>query len=219
MLLFSRSRDDHTPMVLNTVMPTIVGPSKAAAPARGYVDSNTIPMYSGGRFNYRDPHGCAFRIRDVARGLSRLVRFTGQARGGYSVAQHSVLGSYLVEPQYAYDFLMHDGHESVTGDVNSPLKRMLPDYQRLENEVCDAFRTYFGCSLRDLPAVKRADLIMLVTEFRDVMNGIECGADCEGIKPSPKRIRVWPAWYAEWRFLRRFRQLVGNRVTHETACC
>lgn len=217
-----RSRRDYAPITFNSILRIDETLASCAAPASGWgcaASANVISMRSGERFDFRNPRATNFKIRDVAFGLSQIVRFTGQARGGYSVAQHSVLASYIVDAEFAYDTLMHDGHEVVMGDCSSPLKRMLPDYQRMEHEVCDAFRAYFGCSLRDLPAVKKADMVMLATEFRDVMTGIEASSDCAAYRPLAARIHVWPAWYARWRFLRRFKQLVGNRVTHEMACC
>lgn len=64
-------------------------------------------------------------VEELGHALSLINRWTGWARWPYSVAQHAVLVSYLVEPRYALPALHHDDHECVTGDISSPLKREL----------------------------------------------------------------------------------------------
>lgn len=63
---------------------------------------------------------------DVADGLARIARFSGQVGSGpYSVAQHSVLGADAILAEtgnvpLAQAFLIHDAHEWVFGDWITP---------------------------------------------------------------------------------------------------
>ena len=84
-------------------------------------------------------------IRDIAHALSLLCRFGGHCRVHYSVAQHSVLASYLVAPSDALWALLHDASEAYLVDVPTPLKRLaaMTGYRAVEAQVqltiCHAF--------------------------------------------------------------------------------
>src|SRR5687768_7699091 len=78
-----------------------------------------------------DPQDVCFE--DILYPLSRLPRYYGQtvfAELGYSVGQHSVLVSLLVEALGGSKVeqlcgLFHDAHEAYVGDWIRPLKRAL----------------------------------------------------------------------------------------------
>lgn len=75
---------------------------------------------------------------EIAHALSHLCRFTGHTRVFYSVGHHTYTMARLVSPhcpEMRLAALLHDGAEAYLGDVSTPLKAMLPDYQRLEREV------------------------------------------------------------------------------------
>lgn len=98
-------------------------------------------------------------IEDIARGLSRTCRYTGQLkpeREFYSVAQHSVLATRwamsvcvaITSPQMAKRYLsilLHDASEAYLSDISSPVKRELPDYRAIEAELQDTiFKKFTG---------------------------------------------------------------------------
>lgn len=124
---------------------------------------------SGKQFNYLRPTQASICIEDIALGLSKECRFNGQCIGFYSVAQHSTLIAQIVEERFAMEALLHDATEFVCKDITSPHKRLMPDYQIIENRVARTIRRKFGLPLTMSPEVKHADRVMLATEYRDLM--------------------------------------------------
>lgn len=100
-------------------------------------------------------------IRDIARSLSRISRYTGHSKT-YSVAQHSVFVSELCPPQFAYQGLMHDAHEAITGDVSTPFKEVMEHHhpgwwRELEAHYAAKVRKHYGLPESLNGVVKDAD--------------------------------------------------------------
>lgn len=62
----------------------------------------------GKHFNLINPRPEQICIEDIVCGLSNICRITGQLNEFYSVAQHSMLASQIVPPEFAFEALMHD---------------------------------------------------------------------------------------------------------------
>ncbi|EFH9192653.1 HD family hydrolase [Escherichia coli] len=143
-----------------------------------------IQTLSGKKFDYLNATTDDIDIEDVANSLSNICRFAGHLPEFYSVAQHSVLCSQIVPPEFAFEALLHDAAEAYCQDIPAPLKALLPDYRWIETQVDDLIRCAFGLPLQQSPVVKYADLIMLATERRDleiddgtkwdILEGIPC---------------------------------------------
>ena len=74
-----------------------------------------------------DPDPAQIDAGDIARALANQCRFGGRRRVFYSVAQHSVMVSQLVEEgggdvEDVFAALMHDAGEAYLGDMPHPLK-------------------------------------------------------------------------------------------------
>jgi len=170
-----------------------------------------IATYGGGYFNLLNPDETPVAIAAIANGLGNTCRFAGQCDPFYSVAQHSVIGSYLTEPGYQYEFLMHDAPESLIHDITKPLKLELKDYQAVEKRVEESLSRQYRFTVPMPDAVKVTDLRMLATEQQQVMGHTEEWLLAEGHKPYDVRLTYWEPHVAKQRFLERYLQLGGMR--------
>ncbi|WP_145567328.1 HD family hydrolase [Yersinia aleksiciae] len=172
-----------------------------------------ITTYSGLDFDYLKPVASSICIDDIAQALSHECRFAGHLPNFYSVAQHSLLMSFIVEEQYALEALLHDASEAYCKDIPSPLKRLLPDYQAIERQVDLAIREKFGLPEEMGFVVHYADLVMLATERRDL--DIDDGRPwpmLDGVPPSDISITPLTPLQARAKFLQRFNELtVANK--------
>lgn len=179
--------------------------------------------YTGGIFWPLDPRPDEVLIEDIAHALSLTCRFGGHCRVFYSVAQHSVeMAEVLVlgrsiwshgrtdddSKRLAFYCLMHDAAEAYVGDLVAPLKRHLPDFQAAEARVWKAIAQRFVLPYELPQEVKRADLVMLATEARDLMKQpppMDWGLG----EIQPREMRIFPTDFAvaEYSFLRLFDEL------------
>ena len=168
-----------------------------------------IQTLSGKHFNYLDIQQDDIVIEDIATALSHICRFAGHLPEFYSVGQHSVLTSHLVPQEFAFEALMHDATEAYCQDIPAPLKRLLPDYKRMEEKIDAVIREKYGLPPVMSTPVKYADLIMLATERRDL--GLDDGSFwpvLEGI-PATEMFKVIPQapGHAYGMFMERFNDL------------
>lgn len=171
-------------------------------------DEAWIQTHSGRRFNPTKPNPDAIVIQDVAHALSMQCRFSGHCKYFYSVAQHSVLVSYICDHKDALWGLLHDASEAYLVDVPRPLKRSgkFQAYIDFEHVMQEAICRRFGLPFQEPPSVKKADTILLVTEARDLMSPLH--SDWEDIMdPLPFKIEPWDHDKAKDMFMKRFFEL------------
>jgi len=128
---------------------------------------------NGTLINLARPNANKFLIKDIANALSNICRFGGHVIEFYSVAQHSILVSYMVPPRLALEGLLHDATEAYLGDVIKPLKNMLEPYIKLEAEFGMALHKAFGLKkgfqLNEF--IKSADVMALQMEHEALQLG------------------------------------------------
>ncbi len=177
-----------------------------------YAGIGVIRTNSGRYINLKDIDYDQIVIEDIAHALSNICRWGGHVDKFYSVAEHSVHVVMLMEnhnelnPDDQYTKrellagLLHDAVEAYLCDMPSPIKRMLPDYQKLEKGVQSIIQTRFGIETFDVS--KESDKISLEMEWDMWLNGTINGA-------KPKK--------AKKRFLEVFERL--TRIEHNYDSC
>lgn len=130
------------------------------------MNKNSILTVSGVEVNVFKPTPDMFHIEDIASGLSKICRFTGQIPKFYSVAQHSVLCSRAVYREYKLAALLHDASEAYIQDIASPIKQNLPDYLQLEDLVMRWIAERFQFEYPLPEAVHKIDKVLFNIENR-----------------------------------------------------
>lgn len=163
-----------------------------------------------------------WEIEWMAHSLGQKVRFGGHADKPYSVAEHSVLVSLLMEEETGgdpFEGLMHDAAESVLPDVNSPWKKHFPDLKAREKILEADIRRTWALPLSKTQACTKADWLALFIEAAQILP--ERGTDFDdpyNLRPEALRLREEEGWSivcVDWEvakslFLQRFDALRGR---------
>lgn len=181
------------------------------------VHERYISLVGGGRYWFRSPHRYEPGIHNIAKALSHICRFTGQCEEFYSVAQHSVLVSRLVQRisiSYALEGLLHDAAEALVGDVSTPLKQELDlSYKEIEMLADYRIRQYFRLPVVETAEVKYADRQALLAERKVLLPHVrETWAMLKGVANPHVAVRPVNSRRAERMFLKRFTELTGQEV-------
>jgi 5'-deoxynucleotidase YfbR-like HD superfamily hydrolase len=177
-----------------------------------------LQTVSGRWLNPFDPDPSQFDVGDIARALANQCRFGGHSRVFYSVAQHSVIVSELVEErggdsEDAFAALMHDATEAYLGDMPHPIKhrselgaafRAVED--RLGRAIRDRFRIRSG-----VQDIKRVDRALLATERRAFSAETWRWPELDDVEPLELELRAWPADEAAHAFAQRYAELDARR--------
>lgn len=155
---------------------------------------------------------------DIGRALANQCRFGGHCRTFYSVAQHSVIVSELVEArggdaEDAFAALMHDATEAYLGDMPHPLKHRSPlgaAFRAAEDQLEHAIRDRFRIKA-DVPEIKRADRALLATERRAFSSEEWHWPELDGIEPLDLELSAWSADEAARVFAERYADLDARR--------
>jgi uncharacterized protein len=65
--------------------------------------------------------------------------------------------------------LLHDATEAYIGDMVRPLKKNIPQYQAVEDQLWAVIAAKFNLPLELAPEIKHADNVALMTERRDIV--------------------------------------------------
>lgn len=170
-----------------------------------------ILTHTGQRFDLLAPTAAMVHPADIAHSLAHLCRFNGHTHEHYSVAQHSYMVSTLVPPQDALAGLLHDATEAYIGDMVRPLKQVMPAFNEVEQVIWAAICERFSLDT-ELPAsVKKADLILLGVERRDLMPTHPDEWEClAGIDLPAQHIKPWRAHEARLHFFNRLMELMAT---------
>lgn len=159
------------------------------------ISPSAIRTRSGSFLDFAAPDPAAIHLEDIAVALSRAPRFNGHTGPFYSVAQHSVFVGRLLSGDFQLKGLLHDASEAYLADVPTPAKRLMPDYQVLEQRLMDAVAVKF-CLPADFyrdPTVMQADRAMLFME-RDAMIDDSIRWNNEDEHPGTRLLDLFPNW-------------------------
>lgn len=194
-----------------------------------YEDSyngTAIHLIDGRTFDYNDPSGTEFDLHTVAHSLARESRFGGAyAALHYSVAEHAVIVSYLVEkfyksPELALAALHHDDEESVIKDLPTPyknwLKQFIPDQlAQLKAGVVARIADAFDIPVEDFEAgvIHDADTMAYAAEvvmLKPAGHGALPEVDPETLAQVSTLIQAMPANIAEQNYILRHEYLTNT---------
>lgn len=129
-----------------------------------------IKLNSGKFWDFVNPKQEDVDIHDIMHNLVKEQRFSNCLDQKWSVMDHSMLVLFLVKegngtPYQQYQALLHDTPEAYLGDVPTPLKSLLRDYQKFYFRTEAVLETKFGVNLGDLdPMVRTADRTAMLIE-------------------------------------------------------
>lgn len=201
------------------------------------MSAQTILTLTNGRgIDLLDPKASDIDFAAFAEQLAKEKRYNGATPGEeYSVAEHLCRGVDAITAATGDDLLaayfsLHDGHEAVLKDLTTPLKHAIAElasekFGVLAPHITESFKLLeyrhdvaihaaagLAWPMRsDLAAaVKRFDLIMFVTEWRDLMPGAvhPNWAPYSGILPLNDLILPWRWETAMAALLNRWRRLL-----------
>lgn len=178
------------------------------------MSNHWIQTRSGIRFDLLEPTVDMVDILDIAHALSNICRYTGHVRFPYSVAQHSVLVSDQLPPELRLQGLLHDATEAYVGDVATPLKRLLPDYERIEARIWGVIAARFRLPVELDPRVKLADATLLQAERAVLLDKSPEPWDADrrtDIPPMKGRVERWSYDRARMEFIDAFYTIGDDR--------
>lgn len=170
-------------------------------------------------------------LGDISTSLSRLVRFIGHTERAYSVGEHCILVSRLLEhhgchPLIQLAGLMHDAHEAYIGDMPTPVKIALgasEAWGELEANADLAICQWTEILVPDdfhLEEVKRADIGALMHEAKYLCHskGEGWGYTLDNVYQVPPHIERESLgrkpWLVKTEFVSRYLQLKETLREH-----
>jgi hypothetical protein len=140
-------------MTVESVVPsTDLGPSISCFP-------------SGKQFFINAP---TFDVEDMAWALGMMCRYNGHCRHFYSVAEHSVIVSLLMQELKLgdpWEGLWHDGQEAYQPDMVSGWKRECQGWREFEARVERPLRDHFALPSAKTYGCQQADRIAFYLEW------------------------------------------------------
>jgi hypothetical protein len=157
--LFNRIVEAKAMPKVETKRPNILGPGK-------------MRTFTGKMIDPFDPNPALICIEDIAHALSQINRFGGHTHRPYSVAEHSVLGTYFVSRGNELEFLLHDATEAYIGDLIRPLKTrpQFAFFNDVERHVWNVIAEKFSVSRKLPQEIHDIDARLCVTELRDLLH-------------------------------------------------
>lgn len=170
-----------------------------------------ISVVGGQFFDLLDPSTSEYSIDVIAIALGNLCRYTGHVTKFYSVAEHCVLVSQIVPPKFALEGLLHDASEAFVGDVSSPLKKLLPEYQVIENKIQEDIAKRFGLVYPFPDEIHKADKQLYWSERKTIAPAIDSLWNKEFRASRKVEPQGWSPSTARRKFVARYNEIMNDR--------
>lgn len=128
------------------------------------------------KFFYENIDVESIDLDDITHALSHINRYLGHTKKPFSVGEHTLL-CYMLADELGYNnrelllVLVHDFTEAYVGDCPSPLKKLLPKFSEIEENVEEAIYKKFNIeppTEEEFVKVKQIDITALYLEMRDL---------------------------------------------------
>jgi len=147
------------------------------------MDDDTIGLHPGGMetssglyINPLDPDPKLITAQDIAHHLSLICRFRGACKWHYSVAQHSIYVSDMLNMMGESTInqlagILHDAAEAYLGDVIRPIKHLdaAKPLRLAEHRLQAVINKKFGVEDADWKLIKDIDNMVIGAEARQLM--------------------------------------------------
>ena len=179
--------------------------------------------FTGKKYWPLDPRPEDVCTEDIAHHLSMICRYGGACKYFYSVAQHSVILSQLLEQeresiQTLQWGLLHDAAEAYVGDTIRPIKRSLQEMRIIEERNIWAISNAYNLKVSDrvvLQKVSHMDDALLFLEAESFMEGGTKDLEYKPQRSLPPMGKIGPGlaieplcpMMAEQLFLGRYKEL------------
>lgn len=133
---------------------------------RNFITTPAVPQ-----FYFLNPKPEDIHIEDIACALSKTCRFNGLIPVFYSVAEHSILVSKILEKQGAemltvFAGLLHDAEEAYLPDIPSPIKKVMTEVQRIYFRLSLIISEKYGINYAKWEAIEDIDRRLCTAEAR-----------------------------------------------------
>lgn len=167
-----------------------------------------ISTYTGRQLDLLAPLAGQIDIDDIAHGLAYQPCYNGQTCHFYSLAQRALLVASLVPLPQRLAALLHDAATAYFGDIAPALRQLLPEITAIEKNLMLAISERFSLPASAAAPIKRAQLIALATEQRDVKPSTGKTHGLPGqLAPVPRRIEFISPEEAQYQFKELFTEL------------
>jgi uncharacterized protein len=167
-----------------------------------------IRTHNGLAFDYLNPKYDQINIDDIALALSHIPRWLGHTGKHYPIAQHCCW-CYDNTTGNKLEALMHDASEAYVGDCPTPLKALLPDYQKIEDRVSIILADKYKYNYPYSNETHIVDKIALAFERHFVKH---LDDNYLPLKFIPEKIIIWSHKRAKREFLKRFNAEMNGKI-------
>lgn len=151
------------------------------------------------------PERYTFNLEEIVNALNKICRFNGHTSIFYSVLQHSILCAEICPKKYKKQALLHDASEAFIGDVSSPLKKLLPEYKIIEQNVQRAICEQFNIDYPFHKEIHLADRYALKIER-------------EALLPKTRNNKIWAEYEKDLKIKSEKEKERINKVFSKILC-